>query len=81
MVWLTDVPGSRVAVAAAQAGSCSSNLTPSLGTSMCPGAALNKQTEKTKVNKQMKKETKTEETFIRQINRAKGSTTPTEQKA
>ena len=39
-----------VAVAVAVAGSCSSDLTPSLGTSMCHGAALKskKQTNKTK---------------------------------
>jgi len=42
--------GSGVAVAVAQAGSCSSDLTPSLGTSICHGCGP-KKTEKKKETK------------------------------
>ena len=42
--------GSHVAVPVVLAGSCSSNLTPSLGTSMCHGCGPKK--EKKKVYKQ-----------------------------
>ena len=35
--------GSHIAVAVAVAGSCSSDLTPSLGTSTCPEFSLKKQ--------------------------------------
>ena len=48
--------GSRIAVAVAVAGSHSSDLTPSLGTSICHGCSPKKQktkTPKTKTNTQM----------------------------
>ena len=44
--------GSHVAVAVAYAGSCSSDSTPSLGTSICPGGGPKKEKKK----KEKKKE-------------------------
>ena len=44
--------GSHVAVAVAYAGSCSSDSTPSLGTSICPGCGPKKEKKK----KEKKKE-------------------------
>ena len=40
--------GSHVAVAVAYAGSCSSDSTPSLGTSICPGCGPKKEKKKKK---------------------------------
>ena len=44
-MWL----GSGVAVAVVQASSCSSNLTPSLGTSICHGCSPKKENKKIKI--------------------------------
>ena len=46
--------GSHIAVAVAQAGSYSSNSTPSLGMSLCHGEALKREREKKKLKKVMK---------------------------
>ena len=53
-------PGSQVAVAMARAGSCGSELTPSLGTSICQGCSPQKSKDKKnpKTNKQTNKQTK-----------------------
>ena len=45
--------GSHVAVAVVLAGSCSSNLTPSLGTSMCHGCGPKKEKKKKVYKQQM----------------------------
>ena len=47
--------GSCVAVAMAKAGSCSSDLTPSLGTSICHGEALKKEGKKERRRKEKKR--------------------------
>ena len=50
MAWLQMRLGSGVAVAVVQAGSCSSVLTPSLGTSTCTGADLKRKEKTAKPN-------------------------------
>ena len=54
--WLRSVgQGSGVAVAMVEAGSCTSNLTPSLGTSICRGYSPKKQKQTTKIKTKSKK--------------------------
>ena len=48
MVYVADVARIRVAVAVAEAGSCSSYSTPSLGTSLCQGYGPKKEKKKKK---------------------------------
>ena len=55
MVWVADAAQIPIAVAVVQAGSCSSNLTPSLGTSICSAWALKKGKNRKKKKKGRKR--------------------------
>ena len=55
--------GSRVAVAVAQAGSCSSEWTPSLGTSMCRRCSPKRQKDQKKKKKERERERRGREKY------------------